>query len=250
MSIDLKEQRALAVASAWRRIDSIGASASEAFLSAGSFTKALNVATAIRDLRNALTDEVMEPIMELMNSPLGFLTDQDPLRPSATNPHPKPYSVAVVRDCFIEGRLRGFFPVNNEMNIIAGRFYGAVAGFDRLVRNHPRVTDFKDFYDVPRVLGDAGALVKCRATWKQDKIAQTFEREFAVRINRGMGTDAIAGKAKRKLLAAVYARLTGVVTPDGEAGDLDMKPAGKPATDAAAATTTAADLFGGKKEKA
>ena len=246
MSNDLVEQRSRAVAEAWKRIDVIGESASDAFLSAGSFTKALNVANAIRDLRKALTDEVMAPIMELMNSPLGFMTDQDPLRPSDKNPNPKPYSVAVVRDCFIEARLRGFFPVNNEMNIIAGRFYGTVTGFDRQVRNHTRVTDFKDFYEVPRVLGEAGALVKCKATWKQDKVTQTFEREFAVRINRGMGTDAIAGKAKRKLLAAVYARLTGVVTPDGETGDLDLKPAGKAATDAA---PKAEDLFGGKKEK-
>src|ERR1035437_2247928 len=132
------------------KIDEISKRASSAFLGAEAFEKALVVAQSIGELRGALTDEVMRPIMELMNTSLGFMTDQDPKRPSASNPQPKPYSIEIVRDCFIEGRLRGFYPVNNEMNIIAGRFYGALAGFERIVRNHPRVTNFKDSYEVPR----------------------------------------------------------------------------------------------------
>jgi hypothetical protein len=235
------------------RIDEISKRASSAFLGGESFEKALVVAQSIGELKAALTDEVMRPIMELMNTPLGFMTDQDPKRPSTNNPKPEPYTVEIVRDCFIEGRLRGFFPVGNEMNIIAGRFYGALAGFERIVRNHPKVTDFKDTYEVPRRAGSGdaeGALVKCRAEWKQDRVKQTLEREFAVRINRGMGTDAIVGKAKRKLFAAVLSRLTGVVTPEGDATDVEhLKSANPPAPGAA----TAEDLFskngGAKKDK-
>src|SRR5699024_6704028 len=121
-----------------------------------------------------------------------------------------PYSVEVVRECFIESKLRGFHAVGNEWNIIAGRFYACKSGFRRQVTQWPGLTDFKDNYEVPRLIGDKGAVVKCRATWNKEGIAQSIEREIPVRVNHGMGSDAILGKAQRKLLAAVHDRLTGV----------------------------------------
>lgn len=212
-----------------KAIDQISSLAIEAFASAESFEKELTVAQAVVDLRLALTDEVMQPIMALMNTSLGFKTDQDPKRPTANNPQPKPYSVDVVRDVFIESRLRGFHAVGNEFNIIAGNFYGTLAGFERSVKQFKNndgirsVTDVKDTYEVPRTAPSGeGAIVKCKCEWRQDGTAQTLEREFAVRVNKGMGADAITGKAKRKLFCAVYSRLTGVVTPDGDAADTAM----------------------------
>ncbi len=233
-----------------KNIEAISARARDAFFSDSSFEKSMVVARSINELRAALTEEVMADIMPLMNTSLGFRTDQDPNLPSASNPAPKPYSVAIVRECFIEATLRGFFPINNEFNIIAGRFYGALSGFERLVRQHKRVTDFKESIGVPRKVQEDGALVLVKATWKQDKVAQTFEREFPVRINRGMGADAIIGKVKRKLYAAVLARLTGVVTPDGDPSDAvsELKSAAAAATPAGDAPK-AEDLFGAKGAK-
>lgn len=209
-----------ALFAAAKEIDSISLRASEAFGGAESFEKELTVAQAVVDLRAALTPEVMAPIMALMNTPLGFKTDQDPNKPSANNPQPKPYSVEQVREFFIESRFRGFHIVGNECNIIAGNFYGCAAGFERLVKKNPGVSNFKDFYEVPRMVSDKGAVIKCKAEWNQNGQPQTLEREFAIRVNAGMGADAIGGKAKRKLFAAVHGRLTGVVTPEGDEADM------------------------------
>jgi hypothetical protein len=215
-----------------KRIDEIAGSAMELFKSAGGFESELAVAQAVSDLRAALTPELMQPITALMNTDLGFRTDRDPkTTPKDKDGNPMvPYSVEIVRECFIESKLRGFHSIGNEWNIIAGRFYACKNGFRRKVTQWSGVTDFKDFYEPPRVVGDKGALVKCRATWNKDGIAQSVEREIPVRVNFGMGSDAILGKAQRKLLAAVHDRLTGVVTPEGEANEeVEVQPgAAKP----------------------
>lgn len=211
-----------------KRIDEVASGAMELFKTAGSFESELAVAQAMNELRLALTDEMMKPVLGLMNTDLGFRTDRDPRVTSKDkdgNPL-APYGVEVVRECFIESKLRGFHAVGNEWNIIAGRFYACKNGFRRKVTQWPGVTDFKDSYDPPRVVGDKGALVKCRATWNKDGIAQSIDREIPVRVNFGMGSDAILGKAQRKLLAAVHDRLSGVVTPEGEANEeLDVQTA-------------------------
>lgn len=204
-----------------RRVDEIASSAMALFKTGGSFEAELAVAQAVSDLRAALTPEMMSPVMALMNTDLGFRTDRDPkltAKDKEGNPL-TPYPMEVVRECLIESLLRGFHTVGNEWNIIAGRFYACKNGFRRKVVQFAGVTDFKDTYDVPRTVGDKGALVKCRATWRKDGIADSLEREFPIRVNFGMGADAILGKAQRKLLAAVHDRLLGVITPEGEAGE-------------------------------
>lgn len=207
--------------SAAKRIDEIASGAMELFKQAGSFESELAVARAMSDLRAVLTPEIMQPIMALMNTDLGFRTDRDPkVTPRDKDGNPmQPYSVDVVRECFIESKLRGFHTIGNEWNIIAARFYACKNGLRRKVTSYRGVTDFKDTYEVPRAVADKGAIVKCRASWKKDGIADTLEREFPVRVNAFMGSDAILGKAQRKLLAAVHDRLAGVITPEGDVND-------------------------------
>lgn len=200
-----------------RRIDEIAGSAVELFKESGSFEAELSVAQAMSDLRLALTDDMMKPVMDLMNSDLGFRTDKDPATFDKNGQPNKPYPVAVVRECFIESKLRGFHTVGNEFNIIGGRFYAAKNGLRRKVTTYPGITDFKDTRDVPRTVGDKGAIVKCRATWKKDGVADSLEAEIPIRVNSFMGADAILGKAERKLLKLVYDRLSGVITQDGDA---------------------------------
>jgi hypothetical protein len=220
-------------------VEAISKRAREAFFSESSFEKAMTVARSIEELRQAVTP-MMPDIMKLMNTSLGFRTDQDPNFPSASNPKPEPYKMEVVREAFIEATLRGFYPVNNEFNIIAGRFYGAKNGFERLVKKHENVANYKEVFGTPVAVSETGAKITCKATWKQKAggkyIPQELEREFPVRINRGMGADAIIGKAQRKFYAAILSMLTGVITPDGDATDLaDLKTAGP--------EKTAKDLF-------
>ena len=218
-----------------RQVDQIARGAVELFRDAGSFESELQVAQSMVDLRAALTDDVMRPVMGLMNSDLGFRTDRDPaVTPLDREGKPMtPYSVDVVRECFIESKLRGFHSVGNEWNIIAKRFYAARNGLKRQCERHPGVTDLRTSFGVPRVAGDKGAVVPVVATWKKDGLADRIEAEIPVRVNGGMGVDAIIGKAERKLFKRIADRLTGVYTPDGDIEDAQDVAVG---SDAAIAT--------------
>lgn len=207
------------------RIDEIAGGAMELFKQAGSFAAELAVAQAISDMRAALTPEVMKPVMALANTDLGFRTDRDPNGPGGKGS----YSLDVVRECFIEAKLRGFHAIGNEFNIISGRFYAAKAGLRRKVMTWPGLTDFKDHFEVPRN-GTGGAIVKCSAKWKLDGSPDAIEEEIPVKVNEYMGADAILGKAQRKLLKRVHDRLGGVSTPDGEVGDAIDTPPQEPIT--------------------
>ena len=188
------------------------------FQGAPSIMQSMQLAETVEWLRAELTPARLAKVKALMHTSLGFDTDRNPAKWTRPEP-PVPYSDDVIRDVFIEASLRGFYPINCEFNIIAGRFYGGVNGFERLVKKHADVTDFKDDYGIPTMSGEKGAIIECSATWRQRGEPQSLARKFAVRVNSGMGADAIIGKAKRKLFAAVYGRLSGVVTPDGEADD-------------------------------
>jgi hypothetical protein len=201
-----------------RKIDEIASGAIELFKEAGSFEQEIGVAQAMSDLRVALTDDLMAPIMSLMNTDLGFRTDRDPkLQPKDKEGNPMtPYPAEVVRDCVIEAKLRGFHVVGNEFNIIAGRFYAAKNGLKRKCEKWPGVTDLKINYGVPKIVGEKGAIVPVKATWKRDGIADSIDAEIPVRINAGMGADAIIGKTERKISKRIHDRLSGMITPDGD----------------------------------
>ena len=216
------------LAEAAQRIDSLALQAGGVFGKSGSFAEEITVALAVQSIRDSLTHEVMLPVMALMNTDIGFKTDRDPkqINPK-TGQANTPYPLEVVKDCFIESRLRGFHVCGNEWNIIAGRFYGCKAGFRRKLtdgKTFPGLSNFSDTYEVPRLVPDAsgnprGAIVKCRATWKLKGEQCSIEREFPIKVNSMMGSDAILGKAQRKLCAAVHDILCGIPTPESEAGD-------------------------------
>jgi len=189
----------------------------------GAFSAAISVADAIGQLKAMLTEEIMKPIMELRGSALGFKTDKD------KDPESERYTVAVVRECFIEATLKGFKMVGNQSNIIAGRFYATKEGFEDFFLRQAKAekfTDFRDSYSVPKITSENEAIVTVSATWKwrarpdqpllADKIDST---PISIRVNKGQGADAILGKAKRKLLARIYSRVTGTVITEGDASE-------------------------------
>jgi hypothetical protein len=190
--------------------------------------QALMLSAGMTALRDMLTEEVMQDVMGLMNSPLGFLTDRDPAR-AYGDKEVKPYPLPVVRECFIEAVVRGFRPINNEFNIIGGRFYGAKAGFWRQVTEWPGLTDLELLPSCP-ILREKEAWVAYEARWRLNghPVSMAFladketgkDQRLKVKVNAGMGDDAIIGKADRKMLARIYQRLSGsVYVPDGEVGD-------------------------------
>lgn len=235
---------AVTKASDFAEIETLAQHGAMVFAGAPSITQSMELAATVEQLRAQLTPQRMAKVLALMNTSLGFDTDRNPAKWKKPEPC-VPYSVEVVRDVFIEATLRGFYPINCEFNIIAGKFYGGLNGFERLVKKHPKVTDFQDWFGIPKMAQTGGgAVVEAKATWLQDGQKQTLNREFAVRVNDGMGADAIIGKAKRKLYAAVYGRLSGVVTPEGEAGD-ELSGDLKGASSTAAPTSTD-KLFGSR----
>lgn len=195
------------------RIDEIAGGAVELFKGSRSFAIELRMAESIGALREALTPEVMAPVMGLQNTPLGFLTDR-----------PDGYPPAVVRDAFIEAKMRGLGATGNEFNIIGARFYAAKAGLRRKIHDTEGLSDYKTYLAVPRSVNNGeGAVVDCKATWRMHGgTEQSLEASIPVKVNKGQGVDAILGKATRKLDARVLERLTGVTTPDGDATDVDV----------------------------
>ncbi len=200
------------------------------------FMQAVKMAQGISALRAALTDQfVAQAIMPLQGSKLGFLTDKD---------KEGGYGIHVVREASIEAMLRGFSVVGNEFNIIAGGFYGAKAGFARKVLEFPGLTDLVLEPGVPQLVADKGALVPYTATWRLDGKPMVMaceytkdgekvtDRRIPVKVNAGMGTDAVLGKAERKLFARIFQRLNGNTfgLVDGEVGDVEpITTTGEPA---------------------
>jgi hypothetical protein len=180
----------------------------------GQFSSAIAVADAINQLKMMLTPEIMQPIMALQGTPLGYKTDKD----SSGG-----YSVDVVREAFIEVTLKGFKIVGNEMNIIAGRGYITKEGFEGALLRLGRAgkfTDYRDSYSIPKAVSDNEAIVSASASWKWNGVAGSLENvQFSIRVNKGMGADGIIGKAKRKLKARIFERVTGTIITDGDVSE-------------------------------
>lgn len=196
--------------------------------------KALTVAKAMQTMRQLMQGEVMKDVMQLQGTELGFRTDKD---------SEGGYSENDVRDSVIAALMKGAQVCGNEFNIISKRSYLTKEFFERAVGEFHGLTDLKLSEGVPAKAGDAGALVSYIATWNlhgnPDTIrcerTDTADTRIPVKVNSRMGTDAILGKAKRKLLAKVYARLTGSAVGDfinesAESGedviDVEVAPAG------------------------
>jgi len=180
-----------------------------------SFTRGLALGKAMKQLRELVDDNVMADVLQLAGSPLGFRTDKD-----EKGGYPK----EVVKDAVIHCLLRGGSVVGNEMNIIAGKAYLTKEYYVRKCRE--LVHDLRVIEHVPQ-MSSGGALVGMEATWvfegRADSIrcVKTAEGDsrIAVRVNSGMGVDAILGKAYRKLYARIYRRVTGSSWLEAEAAN-------------------------------
>ncbi len=115
-------------------LDTLANECREIVLGAGQsqFGRALSIAEGIQRLRGALTPEIMQSVMALQGSRLGFRTDLD-----AKGGYP----VDVVRDALIEAVMSGAYPVNNEFNIIASQSYLTLNYYKRRMREYPGLTD-------------------------------------------------------------------------------------------------------------
>lgn len=197
----------------------------------GHFGRAFRMAAAIRELQQAITDDMMKDIMRLQGTGLGFLTDKDNVKDGNGRTG---YPIEDVKLVAIEAALMGAYWVGNEFNIISWRPYLTKNFFTRKLREFPGLSDLKLSPGVPVLSGDKGAFVPYVATWKLNGQEMRIERlltkladgrdldeRICIKVNNGMGADAILGKAERKIKAAIYARLTGSDLTDGDVDDVN-----------------------------
>jgi len=192
--------------------------------------KAIVMAQAVRQLREYLTDERMRSIMDLQGTSLGFRTDRD---------RQNGYNMDVVRECALEAMIRGVMPVGNEFNIIAGRMYITREGFTRLVREYPGLSNLVTCPGIPKQM-NGGGVVPFTAEFMLNGEKKSLARDIPVKVNEGQGVDAMIGKATRKMLAYIYATITGsTFFPDGEIDDDPTSIANAPAKGSAAESVAA-----------
>jgi hypothetical protein len=222
--------------------------------------RTLTLARGMQTIRKHLVGPLMSDIRALADTPLGFLTDRGPGAMAKDGKPLKPYDDETVRDCVIEGMLRGASIIGNELNIIARRTYLTKQYFERQLREWPGLTELSIVEGVPTTSAAAGgALVPMRATWKLNGVPceliceHTSAGDFRipVRVNAMMGVDATLGKAKRKLYAKIFARITGsqwvAEQADLDAPTLDVQSTPTPPTEPAAEPPRTADDSEAKK---
>lgn len=172
------------------------------------FRKAMLTAICVEQLRGALSPVAMEPIMALQDSALGFRTDKD---------RQGGYSRDVVRDALINAVMVGLLPCGNMFNIIAGRMYITKEGFTYLL-DQAGVSYTID-QAVP-VSKQGGAIVETDLRWEYRGENGEKHLSIPVRVNAGMGADAILGKADRKAKCWLYNNLRHTTLADGDASEM------------------------------
>jgi hypothetical protein len=210
--------------------------------------QAIMQADLIAQLEAALTDNIMQRLLALKDTNLGFRTDEAAREKKGS----QPYSVAVIRRCMVEAALKGAAIINNEFNIIGGNVYLTKGFFGRKLRDLPGLSELRLDYGFPKfATGGGGALVDVKASWKlngqPDSLDCTGGQAIAVRLNEGQGADAAIGKAERKAKARILGRITGTLHDDGEVDETDLRPvAGRvvePAAPAPAAPQTKVEVL-------
>jgi hypothetical protein len=189
----------------------------------GHLHRAALIASGIEKLRELLTPKLMGVIMSLMNTELGFLTDRDPARARRDKPAPPPYDVETVKTATIAGLLRGFFPVDNEWNLISGKMMPVKNGYWRRLREYPGFSDLELIPSVPQVANGL-TVVRVAARWKLHGERYQLRdskgdpgRLFFVKQDGGSTPDNTIGKAERKALRAIWLQVSGSVqTGDGD----------------------------------
>jgi hypothetical protein len=194
----------------------------------GHVEKATLMARGLNRLRDCITPAMMNEVMQLMNSPLGFMTDKG--TPRARDKDRDPYPVAVVKECLIEALLHGLHIAGNEWNILAGRCYVTLNGWKRKFETLPGITDVNESPGMPRV-ADGQTAVRVALSWKLDGVLNMLRdqkgepgRVFPIIVTGYSSADQTIGKARRKAYKAAYEKATGSVCT-AEEGDVSDGPA-------------------------
>jgi hypothetical protein len=167
------------------------------------------MACALTQIKKALTDEIMAPIMALQGSRLGFKAD-------------KVYGLEVVRNVTAEALLAGLRMTGNEINIIADNLYPAQAGLERLVSERVDAGTYVDHQPELPVVSNGKWVCEYAATYTFRGKTETARRKFSGRhFVNATSDDQIIGKCRRKMLLEIHRRITGMALGDADEANLD-----------------------------
>lgn len=197
------------------------------------FQTAITIAIGVSNLRHLFltSKELKAVVLSMSNNRLGFLTDRTPAiiaRNKRTNRYPSvPYSYEELIDPVIEALMKGYRITNNEFNVISGQFYAAKNGLYRQIREYPNLTYFT-YNNSNIVYGQDRqiAIVKCWSNWiiNGEKFSIGVEAgdelTLQIKVNAGMGDDAVLGKSHSKLFKRILERITGNATPESTDADI------------------------------
>ena len=186
---------------------------------ANSFKKSFALATGIQTIRNALTKEAMEVLMELQGNSLGFKTDKDRNRDGSKGPG---YTMQVVRDVAIYAAMNDAYMCGNEVNIIAGNPYLTKEYYRRKINELiDRGFDINVEYGQYTVKGSTAMVPTVIIIKKEGQKDIKQQMNITVPCHAGFtGPDAILGKAEKRAKKWIYERLTGHMTQDGDVEDI------------------------------
>lgn len=183
------------------------------------FTNAFAMANAISVIKEVLTPEVMQPILSLAGSKLGFRTDRD--KPSKGQ-MPQPYPLETVKDCLIDAVLLGINPTGNQFNIIAGNMYVTKEGFTFLLKKVNGLKYSIIYKNVQFSQNKETALVTCQINYRVGEEKEIIQNlEFTVKAGSYATADSCIGKAERKAKCWLYNHIEGTDLTDGDAQDVE-----------------------------
>lgn len=188
---------------------------------ASQFKRTFGTAIAMSKIRSILTPQLMQFIMPLQNTSIGFKTDKAGAG----------YPEATVKECLIAAVMNGVYPVGNEFNIISGQCYITKEGFGHKLRDLKGLK-YKITPSVATKQQNAPvALITMHIEWKYNGDAGKEDLPLSIRVFDGQGQDLVVGKATRKARAWLYNTLTGCDLGDGDADEMprirDVTPPGE-----------------------
>ena len=204
-------------------ISRVSKQAMEAFGKAQSsddFEASIQVARYIDELRTSIRPH-MPDIMKLCDSPVGFRTDRSPAILEANRKKNKgptePYPESLVLECAVEALLRGVKLVGDQFNIISGRSYIPLNGYKYLI-NSAKAHALR--YTISKIsISDAEHVAEGKAVWIFEGKTYEMTKRFYCKAHGYHTTwEQSEGKATRKLLKAVYERITNRAFHDEDEG--------------------------------
>jgi hypothetical protein len=192
------------------RLDELAEQALALRQEARPFARALATAAVMQGIRDELAKPgVLAAVKALQGTAVGFRTDRD---------SKGGYSERELADFALEAAIRGTPIVGDCCNVIGGRYYLTKAGAGYHLARIDGLADLRVVCDPPKTV-PGGALVTAHLTWQYRGAAGRQDLDIPIRVNEGMGADAILGKATRKARVWLLGYLTGSEIPEGEVDD-------------------------------